>query len=51
MQGNANGDIACDSYHKFQEDVALLKDVGVDHYLFSLSWSRILINGKYLRKR
>ncbi|XP_018567975.1 lactase-like protein [Anoplophora glabripennis] len=42
---NANGDIACDSYHKYKEDVALLKDMGVNHYLFSLSWSRILVNG------
>jgi beta-glucosidase/6-phospho-beta-glucosidase/beta-galactosidase len=27
---NSNGDIACDSYHKFEESLALLKDMGVD---------------------
>ncbi|CAH1954395.1 unnamed protein product [Acanthoscelides obtectus] len=42
---NANGNIACDSYTKFREDVALVDDLGVDFYRFSVSWSRILPNG------
>uniref|UniRef100_A0A8D2ZRL2 Lactase-phlorizin hydrolase-like n=1 Tax=Scophthalmus maximus TaxID=52904 RepID=A0A8D2ZRL2_SCOMX len=40
-----NGDIACDSYNKVEEDVAILKQLKVTHYRFSISWSRVLPNG------
>jgi len=42
---NENGDIACDHYHKFREDVALMKKIGLKSYRFSISWPRILPDG------
>lgn len=39
------GEIACDHYHRFREDVALMKELGIKAYRFSLSWSRILPMG------
>ncbi|KAI3963231.1 hypothetical protein MKX01_030361 [Papaver californicum] len=41
----SNGDIAVDQYHRFKDDVNLMKDLGVDAYRFSLSWSRIFPKG------
>ncbi|XP_063224923.1 myrosinase 1-like isoform X1 [Bacillus rossius redtenbacheri] len=40
-----SGDVAADSYHKYKEDVKLLKDVGFNFYRFSISWARILPKG------
>ncbi len=38
-------DVACDSYNKFEEDIAMMKKLGLSHYRFSLSWPRILPKG------
>ncbi|GLI73195.1 hypothetical protein PoHVEF18_001408 [Penicillium ochrochloron] len=37
-----NGDVACDSYHRAEEDIALLKRYGAMAYRFSISWSRVI---------
>ncbi|XP_071110740.1 lactase/phlorizin hydrolase-like [Haliotis cracherodii] len=45
VDNNHTGRIACDSYHKYQDDVNLLKNMGVSHYRFSIAWSRIFPDG------
>ena len=40
------GDVACDSYHRFGEDIALLKRLGAGAYRLSLSWPRIQPSGR-----
>lgn len=40
-----NADVACDHYHRFREDVALMKEIGLKSYRFSISWPRVLPNG------
>uniref|UniRef100_A0A1B6DTT1 Beta-glucosidase n=1 Tax=Clastoptera arizonana TaxID=38151 RepID=A0A1B6DTT1_9HEMI len=46
IKNNSTGDVAADSYHKYKEDVQLLKSVGFDHYRFSISWTRIQPKGE-----
>ncbi len=42
---NHNGDTACDHYHRYPEDVAIMKEMGIKAYRFSLSWPRIFPDG------
>lgn len=49
IPGNiANGDdgkVACDHYHRYKEDVAIMKSMGIQAYRFSVAWSRIFPEG------
>ena len=45
IYGGHTGDIACDHYHRVEEDVKLMARLGVKNYRFSLSWPRILPQG------
>ena len=40
-----SGDVACDHYHRYREDVALMRGLGLQAYRFSVSWSRVLPDG------
>jgi len=45
--GNGDtGDIACDHYHRFAEDIGLMQKLGVNAYRFSVSWPRVLPQGR-----
>jgi beta-glucosidase len=45
------GDVACDHYHRFREDVALMADLGVDAYRFSVAWPRVMPDGVTVEPR
>ncbi len=45
---NTNGDVAIDFYHKYEEDIKLMHEIGLKAYRFSISWPRVLPNGKGL---
>jgi beta-glucosidase len=42
---NQNGNIACDFYHRYADDIALIYKLNIPNYRFSISWSRILPHG------
>src|SRR5688500_12935321 len=40
------GDVACDHYRRYADDVALMRSLGINAYRFSISWSRVLPHGR-----
>jgi len=46
IRDGANADIACDHYHLYKEDVALMKALGVSSYRFSIAWPRLFPEGR-----
>ena len=45
VAGGDTADVACDHYHRYAEDVALMRELGIDLYRFSVSWTRIQADG------
>ena len=45
VKNGDTGDVACDSYHRFREDVALMKAHSIRAYRFSVSWARVIPDG------
>jgi beta-glucosidase len=46
IRDGSTGDTACDTYHDFQTDIGLMHQLGLDAYRFSVSWSRVLPEGR-----
>ena len=46
IKDGGNGDVACDHYHRLDEDLELMSWLGVDTYRFSIAWPRVLPNGR-----
>ena len=46
IDGDATADVACDHFHRYREDIQLVKRLGAKAYRFSISWSRVLPTGR-----
>ncbi|WP_284165898.1 GH1 family beta-glucosidase [Frigidibacter sp. SD6-1] len=46
INDGSSGDVACDSYHRWPDDIALLREMGLGSYRFSLSWPRMQPDGR-----
>jgi beta-glucosidase len=46
VRNGDTGEIACDFYHRYREDIALMKELGLDAFRFSIAWPRVLPEGR-----
>ena len=46
IKDGTNGDVACDHYHRWREDIALMRRLNLNSYRFSIAWPRIQADGK-----
>ena len=51
VKNSENGAVACDHYHRYSEDIALMKEIGVTTYRFSISWPRLFPRGDKTREQ
>src|SRR3972149_3767550 len=45
-RGGDTGDVACDQYHRYEDDVALMAELGIGAYRFSVAWPRVQPEGR-----
>jgi beta-glucosidase len=45
VDGDDHGDVACDHYHRWPEDIAIMRDLGLSAYRFSIAWPRVVPGG------
>lgn len=45
IDGDDNGDTACDHYHRWRDDLGLMRELGVDMYRLSVAWPRVMPGG------
>jgi beta-glucosidase len=46
IRDGSNGDVACDHYHRWSDDIAMMKSLGLNAYRFSLAWPRVFPEGR-----
>ena len=51
VAGGDTGDVACDHYHRWREDLDLMAALGVESYRFSIAWPRVQPDGRGPRNR
>jgi beta-glucosidase len=46
VRNGDTGAVACDFYHRYSDDIALMRELGIDAFRFSIAWPRVLPNGR-----
>jgi beta-glucosidase len=46
VRNGDNGSVACDFYHRYRDDIALMRELGIDAFRFSIAWPRVIPDGR-----